>query len=823
MFALPNYGMEASANGYDYSRKRLPGRKRPLRNGHLIRHGRPDGSNGIINSTFVKAALAVALLPIVLVPTLIVSGLGLAAAGFLYFSRDLPSPRLIIDRQVFQNVTMYSRDGQVLAELWDKDQGRRIVVPLDEIAPEMIVATLAIEDARFFQNPGVDLEAILRAARQNYEGKDTISGASTITMQLARNAFFDSEKRYERSYTRKIKEIILAYNLTQQFSKEQILEMYLNEVYYGHMSYGVEAAARTYLGKSAKDLNLAEAAYLAGFPQAPSLYDPFINPNVAKQRQEQVIDAMAYHGFISEEDAAELKKVPVRFVQQEYGVKAPHFVQYVRDLLERRYGHDALFNNGWQIYTTLDLRMQQIAERDAREHIDRIRHLNARNASLVAIDPRTGEILAMLGSLDFYDDSIDGQVNIAVAERQPGSALKPFNYLTAFVNKGLTPSTVINDTPTGFPNEMGWSYLPLNHDRAWHGMVSIRRALASSLNMPAVISLDLIGIPAFLDSLHRAGITSLNGNYGLAVTLGAGEIKLLDLTYAYSVLANGGVQVGEAVPLEERQPGHRELEPVAVLKIVDSKGNVVYEYQPKRKRIFPERETFLITSILSDDEARIPTYGPNNFLSIGRPAAAKTGTTENYQDGWTFGYTPELVAGVWVGNANNEPMKGVMGVSGAGYIWHNFMIDALEDTPPSSFEVPPGVVRANVWTTDRRRSRWTMREDWFLVENQPPQGEPGEVGGLLLEVRRKPRIPQHPWETGTEEAYVVRRPVFGRFAPKPAPPPLPIPPGVDPESVKPPKFTPEQLIALETPPNPLSMRIEPAIEEQPVQQTVQQR
>ncbi len=470
--------------------------------------------------------MAVVLLPVILVPALIVSSLGLAAAALLYFSRDLPSPSSITQRQVFQNVTMYARDGQVLAELWDKDQGRRIEVPLKDISPGVIVATLAIEDARFFQNPGIDLEAILRAARQNYEGKDTISGASTITMQLARNAFFDTEERYERSYTRKIKEIILAYELTQQFSKEKILEMYLNEVNYGHMSYGVEAAAKTYFGKSAKDLNLAEAAYLAGLPQAPTAYDPLINPQVAKQRQEQVIDAMVYHGFISEEDAANLKKVPVKFVQQEYGVKAPHFVQYVRDLLERRYGHDALFNNGWKIYTTLDLNKQQIAERDARDHIAKIKNLNAGNASLVAIDPKTGEILTMLGSLDFYDDSIDGQVNIAISDRQPGSALKPFNYLTAFINKGLTPSTVINDTPTAFPNEMGVNYVPLDHDRSWHGMVTIRRALASSLNMPAVIDLDLIGIPAFLDTLHRAGITSLNGNYGLAVTLGAGEVKL---------------------------------------------------------------------------------------------------------------------------------------------------------------------------------------------------------------------------------------------------------------------------------------------------------
>ncbi|MBI2952787.1 MAG: transglycosylase domain-containing protein [Chloroflexi bacterium] len=779
-----------------------------------MRGARAKGSNSPLNSALVKATLTLFLLPVILMPVFIFSAAGLAAAGLLYFSRDLPAPKTISQREVFQNTTIYSRDGQVLAELWDKDQGRRILVPLDEIAPEIIVATLAIEDARFFQNPGVDIEAILRAFRQNFEGKETISGASTITMQLARNAFFDIEKRSERSYTRKIQEVILAYNLTQQFSKEQILEMALNEFYYGHMSYGVEAASKAYFGKSAKDLNLAEAAYLAGLPQAPSLYDPFVNPDEAKRRQEQVIDAMVYHEFITEDEATMLKKVPVKFVNQEFGVQAPHFVQYVRDQLEQRYGYDALFRNGWQIYTTLDLEMQQIAERDARERVAMIRNLNVSNASVVAIDPPTGEIRVMVGSLDFYDESIDGQVNIALANRQPGSALKPFNYLTAFINYGLSPSTVINDVPTDFPNEMGVSYIPRNHDLSWHGAVSIRRSLASSLNMPAVIDLSLIGIPAFLDTLHRAGITTMNGdNYGLAITLGAAEVKLLDLTYAYAVLANGGVQVGEEVPLAERVPGQRELEPVAVTKIVDSKGNVVYEYQPKTKRVFPERETFLITTIISDHEAQYPTYGDNNFLVIGRPNAAKTGTTENFQDGWTFGYTPNgPAAGVWVGNSDNTPMKGVAGVNGAGYIWHNFMVDVLEDTPPEDFIPPPGVVRENVWTTDLRWSMWTQRQDWFLIENRPLEGQPGETGGMMLEVRYKPRIPQNPWETGTRAAYIVRRPVFGRYVPKPAPPPTPLPQNI--ETLKPPRYTPEQRAALEKPPRPLSMRIEPSLEEQ---------
>ncbi|MBI4320091.1 MAG: transglycosylase domain-containing protein [Chloroflexi bacterium] len=706
---------------------------------------------------------------------------GSAAAAIAYFSKDLPSPTSITDRDVRQTLKIYDRNGELLAELWDQDFGKRTVTRLSEISPAMIAATLAIEDARFFQNPGFDLEAIARAFLQNREGGEVVSGASTITMQLVRNTLLSEEERQQRSYTRKIREIILAYQLTGQRSKSEILEMYFNEVYYGHLAYGVETAARTYFDKSAKDLTLAEAAMLAGLPQAPSRYDPLANYEAAKARQEQVLDAMVYHEFITSEKAEAVKQQEVKPIERTYGVKAPHFVQYIKDFLESRYGRETMFTGGWQVYTTLDLSMQAKAEKAAREHIAKIKSLNANNASVVSIDPRTGEILVMVGSLDFYDESIDGQVNMAIAERQPGSALKPFNYVTAFAQRGITPSTVIFDQPTGFPDELGRVYMPLNHDKAWHGPVSVRRALASSLNMPAVIMLQHIGIPAFLETLHKAGVTSLNNpRYGLAVTLGAGEVKLLDLTYAYTMFPNNGRQIGAPVPLEFRRPGMREYEPVAITKIVDSNGETVYEYQvPQGKQLVPPQYAFLINTIISDDEARAPTYGPNSFLVLpDRPAAAKTGTTETYQDGWTIGYTPDLVTGVWVGNANNSPMRGVFGVSGAGYIWHNFMEDALKGRPPLQFTEPEGMVRLAVLTTEPGTSHWQIRDDWFLASSPPPTSEDGRPGGTYINVGVRPmaaladELSARTDEKPRLEAFTELRPVGASevyiVAPKPA-------------------------------------------------------
>lgn len=648
---------------------------------------------------------------------------GLAAGALIIYSRTLPSPDAVVMRDVFQSTLIFDRNGELLYEIWDPQGGRRQVVPLSEMPGYLVAATLATEDANFYTNPGFDLKSIVRAAIQNFRGKDIVSGGSTITQQLIRNTLFDPKERYERSYLRKLKEVVMAYRLSQQYTKDQILEWYLNEIYYGNLAYGVEAAAQSYFGKPAKELNLAESAMLAGLPQKPSEYNPLINLKAAKERQAEVLDLMVYHGYLSPEEAERAKREPLNFATKQIDIKAPHFVMYVRELLEKKFGREKLYYGGLRVYTTLDYQMYLAVEQAAREHIARIKNLNANNAAVVTIDPKTGEILAMLGSVDYFDPKISGQINMALAERQPGSALKPFTYAIAFA-QGLNPATVVVDQPWEFPVGRGQPpYRPVNHDGKWHGPVTLRQALAQSLNIPAVLVLQSVGVKNLLGFLHELGITSLNdeNRYGLPLTLGGGEVKLLDLTFAYAALANGGVQVGAKVPDDERKPGHSEYQPVAILKVVDSDGNVLEEYHPPAgKRVISPQIAWLITDILSDDEARAPTYGRNSFLKLSRPAAAKTGTTDDFRDGWTMGYTPDLVTGVWVGNADSSPMRNVFGVSGAGYIWHNAMDALLKDRPASSFERPDGLKRATAYAyVGQPEKPYMTITDWFLEGNVP--------------------------------------------------------------------------------------------------------
>lgn len=647
-----------------------------------------------------------------------------------YIVGDLPSPDKVVARDLFQSTYIYDRNGVLLYELIDPQGGRRHVVPLSEIPQDLINATLATEDANFYNHPGFDLRAVARAAVDNLLGREIVSGASTITQQLIRNTLMSTEQRYERTYTRKIKEIILAYRIEQQYSKDQILEWYLNEINYGNLSYGIEAAAQSYFGKPAKELNLAESALLAGIPQRPRDLNPLTNPTAAKARQAEVLDLMVRHGFISAAQAEAAKSAPLNFAAQQFDIKAPHFVMYVRDQLERKYGRDKLYYGGLRVDTTLDYNLYLAAEKAAREHINRIRNLNANNASLVAIQPSTGEVLVMLGSVDYFDSSISGQVNVAVAERQPGSALKPFAYAAGF-ERGLTPATVVIDKPTVFKGGQGHEdFKPLNHDKQWHGAVTLRRALASSLNIPAVLVLQHIGVKTFVDELHSLGITTMNDerSYGLPLVLGAGEVKLLDLTFAYTVFANNGVQVGTPVPESDRRPGFSDIEPVSILKVTDSEGNVLEEYKPSAgERKMNPADAWLITSILSDDEARAPTYGRNSFLKLSHPSAAKTGTTDDFRDGWTVGYTPDLVTGVWVGNSDRSPMLDVFGVSGAGYIWHNFMEEALKGTSPKQFQMPAGVVTATVYTPNPSDpTGFTPVTDYF-IEGKVPKATYADV------------------------------------------------------------------------------------------------
>ncbi len=631
-------------------------------------------------------------------------------SAYAYFVRDIPPVEQVMNRPVFQTTRIYDRNGLLLAELIDPDNGRRILVNLDQLPPDLIHATIAVEDPSFYHNPGVDPQGILRAFLQNFSSGRIISGASTITQQLARNVLFTLKERETQSFERKIKESIFAVWLTQTYSKDQILTMYFNEVYYGNLSYGVGAAAESYFGKPAAKLDLAEAAMLAGLPQAPADYDPIHHYPAAKARQEYVLDRMVVHGYITPAQAEQAKQEQLHVVSPQFELKAPHFVNYVTQLIEQRYGREALYTRGWRIQTTLDEGLNELAQQLARQRIDQIRQeMNAHNAAVVTIRPATGEILTMVGSLDYWDPSIDGQVNVATSPRQPGSSVKPFTYVTAY-ERGFVPASIVYDVKTNFDRGPGLSpYTPFNFDFQFHGPVMLREALASSLNVPAVKLLQRIGVHDMADTAHALGITSFADpdRYGLTLTLGAADVKPLDMAFAYATFANGGAMVGEPVPLPERALGMRRYEPVSILKITDSAGNLIYEYHPPPPiQVVSPQAVYLLTSSLSDDTARHFTFAPGGALVIDRPAAVKTGTTQFEQDAWTVGYTPDLAIAIWVGNTAGEEMKQVTGVLSAGAIWHTFAPAAHQylHLPKHDFVVPPGVVHGNV----------CGKEDWYI-------------------------------------------------------------------------------------------------------------
>ncbi|MDA8217690.1 MAG: transglycosylase domain-containing protein [Dehalococcoidales bacterium] len=634
---------------------------------------------------------------------LMTSGGGAVAyAVYAYYDSQLPAVGLIFSQPVPQSTLVYDRNGNLLDEIYDPNVGHRIVVSLAEMSPLLREATLAAEDPNFYTEPGFDPVAIGRAVLLNLQHGGIVSGASTLPMQLVRNVVFTAQERQDRSYSRKIKEIIVSTQLASQYPKDKILEMYLNEVFYGNQSYGVEAASRTYFAKSAKDLNLAEAALLAGLPQAPSDYDPYKNPELATQRQTYVLDQMVKYGFITEAEAEQAKSTPIYLdAERTHFDEAPHFALYVRQLLIDRFGHDQVYYGGLRVTTSLDLQKQGFATQRVQERLSQLKDVHATDAALVSIDPHTGEVLAMVGSPNFYDNSISGQINMAVSPRQPGSSIKPFNYITAFEKLGYVPASLVNDAPTCFPRPPGAPpYCPHNWNYLFNGVVPLRVALASSLNIPAVMLLSNEGVPAMLDTVHKFGITTINKpakDYGLALTLGAAEVKLLDETFAYTVFANNGQMIGAKVPRDQLKPGYAPCEPVILKKVVDHTGKVLYEHTPQPPlQVVPAEYAYLITAAISDDTSRVLTYGRHSYLELSHPNAAKTGTTEYRGDAWTMGYTTDLVTGVWVGNADNTPMLNVEGVSAAGVIWHNYMEDAIKDMPIREFPMPSKIRQGQV-------------------------------------------------------------------------------------------------------------------------------
>lgn len=687
------------------TRPHTPADRPPLR-----RSRRQKSRWGCVLRTFVFGLLAGIVL--------IFAGGAAAAVGYVAIANELPSPDQLqaIRAASFQSVLIYDRNGELLSELQDPQGGRRINVPLDLISPYLIDATIATEDKDFYQHPGFDLAAIARALWQNLRQGGTVSGASTITQQLARSLFLSDEERTQQTASRKIKEIILAAELTRRYSKDEVLDTYLNEIYYGNLAYGAQAAAQTYFHKDAKDLDLAEASLLAGLPQAPAVYDPFTNPDGALERQQQVLALMVETGKISQDQAdAAAQEMQERIhalkPPRTDTARAPHFVNYVRQVLEDQFGAQAIYRGGLHVKTTLDLKLQTLAEEAVRRQVDKLADRHVSNGALVALDPATGEILAMVGSKDFYDERIDGQVNVALRPLQPGSSIKPVTYLTAF-EMGWTPATLIWDLPTTFP-AFPQPYKPVNYDGKFHGPVLVRTALANSYNIPAVKTLQFVGIPKMLETARRLGITTFGdpSQYGLSLTLGGGEVKLLELTGAYAVLANKGTRVA----------------PTPILEITQSDGKVVWQHEVKGELVVRPQHAYLLTSILSDNAARTPAFGANSPLKLSRPAAVKTGTTNDFRDNWTIGYTPELVVGVWVGNSDHSPMQNVSGITGAAPIWHDFMEAALAGKPVRGFAVPGGLVEMEVCADSGAQPQaCPKRVREVFAQDQGPVGKEGD-------------------------------------------------------------------------------------------------
>lgn len=621
------------------------------------------------------------------------SFLALAVSGALLFagvmvlwisSWKLPDISEFHSRKVSQSTKIYDRTGEVLLfDLYQKAQ--RTVVPWSDISRNVKNATVAIEDSEFWHHKGIRPKAILRAVLSNlFEGDLFGQGGSTITQQVVKNALLTNEKKLSR----KLKEWVLAVRMEQQFDKETILSLYLNEIPYGGTVYGIEEAAETFFGKRSSEVTVAEAAYLAALPNAPTYYSPYGNHrDKLEERKNLVLRRMKEIGFITETEYDDAIKEKVAFKQEsDAGILAPHFIMFVRQHLEETYGRELLETGGLKVITTLDYNLQKIAEGIVKKYaLENKEKFDAENAALTALDPKTGQILVMVGSRDYFDKEIDGNFNATIAYRQPGSAFKPFVYAQALV-KGFTPETVVFDLPIEFSTECkpdGTPYVagnedkcykPENYDGKYHGPMTLRDALAQSVNVPAIQTLYLAGLRDSLRLAKDMGLTTLTNidRYGLTLVLGGGEVRLLDLTGAYAAFAAEGVK----------------REPTSLLRVETRDGTVLEQWEDRPEQVLDRQVALTITDMLADNKARTPAFGAASPLYFpGRDVAAKTGTTNDFRDAWIIGYTPRLAVGAWAGNNDNRPMHKI-----AAYIvaplWHEFMAEALQSAPDEQFEKP---------------------------------------------------------------------------------------------------------------------------------------
>jgi membrane peptidoglycan carboxypeptidase len=754
-----------------------------------------------IGRWIVGIGAGILLLNLFVLFNLVFLSVGSAAGLYSAYTQNLPDPTSIQTEQAsYETVKIYDRTGKhLLYESIDPRpaRGDRTYLKIDQIPQTVRDATIALEDRSFYTNIGVNPRGLGRALISNLRG-NTVQGASSITQQLVKNVLIDPKERYEQSYARKLKEAIMAIEITRKYpgraGKDQILEWYLNYNFYGNAAYGIEAAANVYYDKPVRDLALDEIAVLAAIPQYPGL-NPFQSPADAYRRQRKVLAAMVEAGYltqeqadaatryfntpllndladkgllnagdlplvatgdrpataralnalvkadlITQEEADAAKKLPGPLwqytresAQERYEIPpdAPHFAIWVLQQLQEKYNTPEnpyfIWENGLKVHTTLDWDLQTYAECVARSHIASLRLQEPKpcqndlaplpavpealkqkfdhevtNASVVAIRPNTGEVLTMVGSLDYFDDEIDGQVNVSLASRQPGSSFKPYTYLTAFESGAFSPSSLVMDVRTVFPDPGNPPYTPENYDRKYHGPQTLRQALQRSYNIPAVWLMDQVGIANVIKTARRLGVSSLSkelNSYGLSLTLGGGEVALLDHTYAFSVLANGGVMAGQPVPADLQRPGYRKLEPVSVLKVEDKDGQVLEQFtSPAVERVVEPAPAYMIDNVLSDPAPRAAAFGSYaQYLTLpNRPVAAKTGTTNSWLDAWTMGFTPQLAVGVWTGNSDNKPMKLADGSITAAPIFNKVLAKGVEGLPAQGWAVPPGITKARV-------------------------------------------------------------------------------------------------------------------------------
>ena len=659
---------------------------------------------------------------------------------YLYIFKGLPSPSALTTQPVPLTTHIRDRNGRELYKIYASQN--RTLVKLNDIPLQLRQAVIAIEDAEFYQHSGFSLKGILRASWKTLTSQQ-VEGGSTITQQLVKTALLSPE----RTLRRKIRELVLSILVETRYSKDQILEMYLNRVGFGGTAYGVEEASQTYFRKSVKDLTLSQAALLAGLPASPTTYSPYgAHPELAQSRQKEVLRRMVSEGFITFGQANAASGEDLQFAPQTIDIAAPHFVMYVKEILAKKYGSQIVDQGGLEVITSLDLAIQKETQMAVSEEVAKVSYLRIGNGAAVVTNPQTGEILAMVGSKNYFDPSFDGNFNVTTALRQPGSSIKPLNYALA-LTRGFTPASVIDDSPITYKTPGTANYSPVNYDGKFHGKVTLRTALGSSYNIPAVKILAANGVSTFIEFARKLGISSWvdPSNYGLSLTLGGGEVTMLDMATAYGVLANSGSRV--------------DLHPI--LSVHDSTGKLLEEFRCKPSTwhlapgtyaadaveitdcdstpVLDPKVAYLISNILSDNSARAPAFGFSSDLNVPN-VAVKTGTTNNLRDNWTIGYYPGRLVGVWVGNNNNTPMSYVAsGVTGASPIWRRIILGLLKTTPSPGFAAPTGLIQATICTITGQLAceGCPSKTEYFIPGTEPKMACSKDAIKKLLEDKAK--------------------------------------------------------------------------------------